>query len=61
MGSSGEATYLEALKQEEALSQKSCGADVQVGMPAGVWLCTGACICCSGSFRQALLAGLMVM
>lgn len=41
MGSSGEATYLEALKQEEPLSHKSCGADVQVGMPAA-----GQLLCC---------------
>ena len=64
MGSSGEAAYLEALKQEEPLSNKSCGADVQVGMPAGgrqLW-CRCQAVrwrlkCCDGSCSQALLTG----
>ena len=41
MGSSGEAAYLEALKQEKPLPQKSCEADVQVGLPAA-----GQNMCC---------------
>ena len=41
MGLAGEAAYLEALKQEKPLSQKSCEADVQVGLPAA-----GQNMCC---------------
>ena len=53
MGSSGEAAYLEALKQEESLSQKSCKADVQVGMPAaGQHMC---CRCQAVRWRLPML------